>query len=113
MSRQESIARGSMTPRERELRSALNRLLSGQGLTHGTLISRRRVCGKPSCRCAKGQLHEGLYLVVTEGGKPRQMYVPQSWAAAVRQWIENYQQARQLMDELSALHWDKIRKRQE
>jgi hypothetical protein len=52
-------------------------------------------------------------LVVTEGGKSGQMYVPQSWADAVRQWVENYHRARQLMDELSALHWDKIRQRQD
>jgi hypothetical protein len=50
---------------------------------------------------------------VTEGGKPGQMYVPQSWADAVRQWVENYHRARQLLDELSALHWDKIRQRQD
>jgi hypothetical protein len=102
-----------MTAQERELRSVLNRLLSSQGVIHGTLLARKRVCGKGNCRCAKGQLHESLYLVVTEGGKSRQMYVPQSWETAVRQWIENYQRARQLMDELSALHWDKIRQRQD
>jgi hypothetical protein len=102
-----------VTVPERELRSVLNRLLSGQGVIHGTLLARKRVCGKGNCRCAKGQLHEGLYLVVTEGGKSGQMYVPQSWAAAVRQWIENYRKARQLMDDLSGLHWDKIRQRQD
>lgn len=102
-----------MTARERALRSVLNRLLSGQGVLHGTLLSRRRVCGKSNCRCAQGQLHQSLYLVVTEAGKSRQLYVPAAWAAAVRQWLENYQRARRLMDELSALHWDKIRHRQD
>ena len=105
--------RGHLSAEERPLRSALNQLLSQHGLVHGTLVVRRRVCGKPSCRCAKGQLHEGLYLVVTEGGKSRQMYVPQRWEAAVRQWIDNYGKARGLMDKLSGLHWDKIRQRQD
>jgi hypothetical protein len=41
------------------------------------------------------------------------MYVPRSWEAPVRQWIANYGQARQLMDELSRLHWEKIRDRQD
>jgi hypothetical protein len=31
----------------------------------------------------------------------------------VRQWIEQYAQTRRLMDELSNLHWDKIRQRQD
>ena len=105
--------RTQMSARERELRSALNRILSQQGLIHGTLLTRKRVCGKGNCRCVKGQLHESLYLVVTEGGKGRQMYVPRQWEAAVRQWIEQYTQARQLMDDLSRLHWDKVRHRQD
>ena len=98
---------------ERQVRSALNRILSQQGLLHGTLLTRQRVCGKSNCRCAKGQLHESLYLVVTEGGRGRQLYVPKAWEAAVQQWIRQYGQARRLMDELSRLHWDKVRHRQD
>jgi hypothetical protein len=101
-----------MSAPERELRSAMNRLLSQGGVIHGTLIQRQRVCGKPNCRCARGQRHESLYLVVTEGRKLRQLYVPAEWEATVREWIENYQAARQLMDGLSSLHWEKVRKRQ-
>jgi hypothetical protein len=102
-----------MSARERQLRSAINRILSGQGVMHGSLIVRKRVCGKSTCRCARGQLHEGLYLVVTEAGKGRQMYVPRQWEAAVRQWIDQYAQARQIMDDLSRLHWDKVRQRRD
>jgi len=105
--------RTQMSAHERQLRSTLNRILSQQGVIHGTLIVRKRVCGKSNCRCAKGQLHESLYLVVTEAGKSRQMYVPRQWEAAVRQWIGQYGQARQLMDDLSRLHWDKVRQRQD
>lgn len=102
-----------MSAHERKLRSAVNKLLSQQGVIHGTLITRQRVCGKGNCRCAKGQLHESLYLVVTEAGKGRQMYVPRQWESVVRQWVEQYARARRLMDELSSLHWDKIRQRQD
>jgi hypothetical protein len=111
--RERIIFRGQMSAAERQLRSALNRLLSQQGVVHGTLLTRQRVCGKSTCRCTQGHLHESLYLVVTEAGKSRQMYVPRRWESAVRQWIANYSQARQLMDALSRLHWDKIRDRQD
>ena len=113
MSSTEPIPRGRMSAAERQLRSALNRLLSQEGLLHGTLIVRKRVCGNPSCRCTRGHLHEGLYLVVTENGKGRQMYVPRKWEPTVRQWIEQYDRARELLDELSRLHWQKIRNRKE
>ena len=102
-----------MSPAERQLRSALNQLLSQRGVAHGTLVVRRRRCGKPTCRCVKGLLHEGLYLVVTEGGKSRQMYVPRQCETDVREWIDNYGKARGLLDELSRLHWDKVRQRQD
>jgi hypothetical protein len=111
--RERIIFRGQMSAAERQLRSALNRLLSQHGVVHGTLLTRQRVCGKPTCRCARGHLHESLYLVVTEAGQSRQMYVPRRWEGAARQWIANYGQARHLMDELSRLHWDKIRHRQD
>jgi hypothetical protein len=102
-----------MSPGERQLRSALNQLLSQHGLVHGTLVVRRRVCGKPNCRCASGQPHAGLYLIVTEQGRGRQMYVPRRLEAEVRRWIDNYGQARGLLDDLSRLHWDKVRQRQD
>jgi hypothetical protein len=41
------------------------------------------------------------------------MYVPSGWEASVRQWLEHYAQARRMMDELSSMHWDKVRKRQD
>jgi hypothetical protein len=101
-----------MSPQERALRSAMNRLLSQAGLLHGTLLVRQRVCGKPGCRCTRGHRHESLYLVVTEGGQGRQLYVPRQYEALVRAWLENYQAARARLDELSRLHWEKLRQRQ-
>ena len=108
-----AIPRGRMSAAERQLRSTINRLLSQEGVVHGTLIERERLCGKPNCRCARGQRHKSLYLVVSEGGKMRQLYVPAEWEATVREWIKNYQSARRLMDGLSSLHWEKVRNRRE
>ena len=102
-----------MSAQERALRSAVNRLLSQEGVLHGTLLTRQRVCGKAGCRCTRGQRHESLYLVVTEGGQGRQLYVPRPWEARVRAWIENYQTAQARLDALSQLHWTKVRQRQD
>ena len=107
------IPRGKMSAQERRLRSELARLVSQYGVLHGTLIRRRRKCGRPGCRCAKGEGHEGIYLIVTERGKPRQLYVPEEWAPTVERWIGAYQRGRDLLDEISGLHWDKVRNRKE
>jgi hypothetical protein len=107
-----AIPRGKMSPQERRLRSELNRLVSQHGVLHGALIHRRRKCGRPGCRCAQGEGHDGLYLVVTEKGESRQLYVPKESAPTVERWIAAYQQARQLLDGVSKLHWEKVRRRE-
>lgn len=96
-----------MSEQERRCRSDLHALL------HGTLLRRKRVCGKSNCRCTRGEKHESLYVVVTENGKPRQLYVPKDWEQTVEGWIEAYQKARELMDEVSRIHWQKVRERRE
>ena len=80
-------------------------------MLRGTLLSRKRVCGKASCKCAQGHWHESLYLVVSEGGRTRQLYVPKDWEATVRRWVQGYRQAQELMEEISRIHWDKVRDR--
>jgi hypothetical protein len=111
MSDTEHIPRSKMTGPERGFRSKLAQLIDQRGLLRGTLLSRKRGCGKGSCRCAKGHLHESLYLVVSEGGRTRQLYVPKDWEAVVRRWVQGYRQAQELMEEISRIHWDKVRDR--
>jgi hypothetical protein len=98
---------------ERQARSALARLVTQRGLLRGNLLERRRVCGKPNCRCARGELHASLYLVFSEGGKLRQLFVPKTWEARVRQWVTDYHDARRLLEELSRLYFEKLRQRED
>jgi len=105
------IPRSKMTPQERELRSQLSQWVGQQGMLRGSLLVRRRVCGKPRCKCASGDKHESLYLVISEGGKSRQLFVPRDWEATVRQWVQDYHQAQEFMEELSRMFWEKVRNR--
>jgi hypothetical protein len=107
------VSRTGMPAAERQARSRLVQLLSRpRGLLRGSLLVRRRVCGKGGCKCAQGQLHESLYLVITDKGHTRQLYVPREFEPLVRRWVEDYHQARDLLEELSRIYWDKVRKRQ-
>jgi hypothetical protein len=101
-----------MTLQERRTRSRLAQLITGHGLMRGSLLVRRRKCGKPSCHCARGEGHESLYVVITEKGRTRQLFVPKDWEPLVRQWVEDHRQARRLMEEVSRIYWDKVRTRQ-
>ena len=98
---------------ERQLRSKLNQLLDCKGVIRGTLAERARTCGKEGCKCVtKGEKHVSLYLVVREEGSYRQVYVPRSLESVVRQWVENYKKAKDLLEEISRLHYEKLRSRE-
>ena len=107
-----SVGRAQMSVAERRARSQLAQLLSQRGVIRGTLLVRRRKCGKANCRCARGEGHESLFLVISQNGRTRQLFVPKDWESRVRLWVEDYHRARGLLEEISRLYWDKVRKRQ-
>jgi hypothetical protein len=106
------ISKGKMTMQERDLRSRLKQLVNSRGILHGTLNTRARTCGKSNCKCARGEKHVSLYLVVTEDGKTRHLYIPESHVGQVSEWVEQYQRALAILDEISQLHWTKIQNRE-
>lgn len=106
------IPRARMSQRERDSRSRLAQLIHDGGLIRGTLAVRERTCGKPNCKCAKGQKHVSLYLVESVGGKYRQVFIPKDLEAVVRLWVQNHQKARNLLEEISRLHYERVRNRE-
>jgi hypothetical protein len=107
------VSRTGLPATERRARSRLVQLLSQpRGILRGSLLVRQRVCGKPGCKCARGHKHESLYLVISDPGRTRQLYVPKDFEPLVRRWVEDYHQARDLLEEISRIHWDKVRNRQ-
>src|SRR5271157_3312187 len=93
------IAKSKMSLQERDFRSCLAQLISSQGLLHGTLDERARTCGKSNCKCARGEKHVSLYLVIREAGKLRHLYIPESHVGQVREWVEQYQKALTILEE--------------
>ena len=106
------IPKARMSAQERELRSRLAQLLSRAAIVRGTLSVREKSCGKPSCRCARGEKHRAVYLVASDEGKLRQLFIPRSLEADVRECVETYQRIRELLEELSRLHWGKLQRRE-
>src|SRR5271169_5531089 len=107
----DALARAALSSAERDIRSRIAQLVSGQWFLRGTLSERSSKCGNPACHCAKGELHQSLYLVQSHGGKPRQICVPQAWQPRIRQAVEDYQQIQRLMEEISELEWKRLKER--
>ena len=106
-------ARSSLSPSERELRSRISQLVHNRWLLHATLAPRSRRCGKPNCRCARGEPHVSLYVVQSRRGQGRQLFVPKDWEPRVRQAVADYQQLQQLLEEVSEHEWKRLQSRRE
>ena len=60
-------------------------------LVRGSVVTHRRRCGKPNCRCADGEaLHETTVLSYSEGGRSRLLRLPADQVAGVRAATERY-----------------------
>lgn len=70
-------------------------------LRKGTLVTVRRKCGKPRCRCTTGEKHAAKYLSVKEHGKTRMTYVSQAAEARVAKETQRYRRLRKARAQLA------------
>jgi hypothetical protein len=97
-----SRLRQQLRSMQQELSRKLEPLIEARGpLIRGTFGTRARVCGKPSCRCAQGELHESKYLTASDGGTTRQVHVPASDEIRVAQGVSRYRRFRNARTQLS------------
>lgn len=77
----------------------------------GSLSEVRRVCSKPTCRCAVDPeaRHPAWMLTWTESGKPKSAHVSAANAGKVKQWIHARHQLKELLKEMDALLREEIR----
>lgn len=80
----------------------------------GSLIERYKRCGNPRCKCANGQGHgPKYYLSVSHSGRSPQMdYIPQADHAAVSEYVANYHRVREILEEVSQINQELLRRRQ-
>ena len=72
------------------LATTLRRLQRSEPMVQGSFYLLRRKCGKPNCRCARGQLHPAYVLTRSEAGKDRLYPVPKEQRAEVRKRAAEY-----------------------
>lgn len=99
-----------MTPRshrslqERDARSRAVQILADQPLLRGSLVLQHRSCGKPYCRCQKGQKHPALYLHTRSGDRRVRIYIPPALHDTARLWVDNGRRLKRLLDRVSEHH---------
>lgn len=74
-------------------------------MLHGSWVERFSVCSRPGCRCHSGDRHGPRhYLVVHEGGRQRQKYVPNSQVDAAQAGLAEYRRVREIVDRITHIN---------
>ncbi len=68
-----------------------------------SLSKTHKVCGKPNCRCARGEKHEVYQLSWTENGRRRSTHIRPDELAKVRAAVERYRKLKQCRAKLLKL----------
>lgn len=78
----------------------------------GSLMERYLTCGKPACKCARGERHGPIwYLSVTLDQTHRTgATVPPEQVEQVRRWIENYHALKARVEKISDINRELLRR---
>ncbi len=83
----------------------------GPYLLRGSLITLRRKCGKPNCRCAKGAPHETPALSYSVGGTTRMLTLRRQDTREVRAALRRYQKVLKDLERQSLTAVRELRRR--
>jgi hypothetical protein len=92
-----------------EMKRLVEPFFSDRPVIKGTVYELRRRCGKPGCRCAKGELHARMVVSASEKGKTQLRVIPRGFLVEVRQKVGRYQELRQIRARLVAMHREMLR----
>jgi hypothetical protein len=91
----------------RSRRQGLTKLLPPLGeILRGSLMERYLTCGKPDCKCARGERHGPIwYLSVSLDQSHRTgRTVASAQVEQVRRWIANYHRVKQHLEKISEIN---------
>jgi hypothetical protein len=95
MSQQLSSLRSQLLAAQQQLPQLLQEWLGREPLLPGSLYTLRRKCGKPNCRCSRGELHESTVLSYRGQGRPRNISPPAEQLESLRSMTHDYRRCRQ------------------
>jgi hypothetical protein len=114
MAARENLSRLS-TLALRNRREGLTKLLPPlRDILRGSLTERYVTCGKPDCKCARGERHGPVwYLSVSlDQTHRRGATVPAQQVAQVRRGIESYHRAKEHLEKISEINRELLRRAQ-
>ena len=77
-----------------EVRELIKPFFSDKPVIKGSVYELKRKCGKPGCKCTKGQLHRSMVLSSSERGRTRLLIIPHGFLLEVKSKVQRYQKLR-------------------
>lgn len=87
-----------------EVAGLVKPLFSDRPVIKGTVYELKRKCGKPCCKCARGELHTRMVLSASEGGKTRLQVIPHGSLGEVQEKVRRYQEFRRVRARLGEIY---------
>jgi hypothetical protein len=86
-----------------------------RSILRGSLVERYKPCGKPGCKCAEDRGHGPKYYLSVSypGQRPQMDYVPQESTGLTREFLANYQRAREILEQICEINRELLRRRED
>ena len=99
-----SQLRHSLRKLSDEVRRLINPFFSDKPVIKGSVYELKTKCGKPGCKCAKGELHHRMVISASEKGKTKLRAIPHGFLVEVQTKVRRYQELRQVRVRLIEMH---------
>ena len=87
-----------------EIKRVVQPFFSDRPVIKGTVYELKRRCGKPGCKCARGELHARMVVSASERGKTRLQVIPRGFLVEVQDKVQRYQELRRARARLGELY---------
>jgi hypothetical protein len=104
-----SQLRKSLAGLSNQVRQVAEPFLSDKPVVKGSAYELKTKCGKPGCRCAKGQLHSRMVVSASEKGKTRLRAIPHGFLVEVQIKVRRYQELRRARARLVEVHKEMLK----
>jgi len=99
-----SQLRQSLRRLTKEIRQVGEPFFSDKPVIKGSVYELKTKCGKPGCKCAKGQLHHRMVVSASEKGKTKLRAIPHGFLVEVQTKVRRYQELRRVRVRLIEVH---------
>jgi len=87
-----------------EIKGLVEPVFSDRPVIKGTVYELKRRCGKPGCKCTRGELHARMVVSASEGGKTRLQVIPKGFLVEVQGKVRRYQELRRVRARLGEIY---------